>query len=59
LLRCLASDRQLAGTCARIARATLAAETYDDGRRQVTWLLARQALARGDAAAARAELRDP
>ena len=50
-------DRQLAGKCAQIARATLAAEAYDDGRRQVTWLLARQALARGDAAAARAELR--
>ncbi len=50
-------DRHLAGKCAQIARATLAARAFDDGRRHVTWLLARQALARGDAAAARAELR--
>jgi DNA-binding CsgD family transcriptional regulator len=50
-------DRRIARKCAQIARATLAAGAYDDGRRQVTWLLARQALARGDAAGARTELR--
>jgi DNA-binding CsgD family transcriptional regulator len=50
-------DEHLTRRCTDIARATIAAEAYDDGRRQIAWLLALQALARGDAAKARDELR--
>jgi DNA-binding CsgD family transcriptional regulator len=50
-------DEQLTRRCTSIARATLAALAYDDSRRHITWLLALQALARGDAAGARDELR--
>jgi DNA-binding CsgD family transcriptional regulator len=50
-------DEQLTRRCTGIARATLAARAYDDSRRHITWLLALQALARGDPAGARDELR--
>src|SRR5258706_4083563 len=50
-------DQRLSGKCAEIARATLAVEAFDNARRHLVWLLALQAMARGDAAAARDELR--
>src|SRR6266566_3729277 len=50
-------DQRLSGKCAQIARATLAVGAFDDARRHLVWLLALQAMARGDAAAARDELR--
>jgi DNA-binding CsgD family transcriptional regulator len=50
-------DRQLARRCAAIGRRTLAVRAFDNGRRQVVWLLALQAMARGDATAARDVLR--
>jgi DNA-binding CsgD family transcriptional regulator len=49
-------DQRLSGKCTQIARATLAVEAFDDARRHLVWLLALQAMARGDAAAARGEL---
>jgi DNA-binding CsgD family transcriptional regulator len=50
-------DTRLSRRCAELARATLSAGAFDDGRRHVVWLLALQAMARGDPAAAREELR--
>src|SRR6266568_4382858 len=50
-------DQRLSGRCTQIARATLAVGAFDDARRHLVWLLALQALARGDAEAARDELR--
>jgi DNA-binding CsgD family transcriptional regulator len=50
-------DQRLSGKCAEIARATLAVRAFDDARRHLVWLLALQTMARGDAAAARDELR--
>ena len=50
-------DQQLSGRCAQIARATLAVGTFDDAWRHLVWLLALQAMARGDAKAPRDELR--
>jgi DNA-binding CsgD family transcriptional regulator len=50
-------DQQLTRRCTQIARATLAAKAFDNARRHVVWLLALQAMARGDAAAARDVLR--
>ena len=50
-------DQRLSGRCTQIARATLAVGAFDDARRHLVWLLALQAMARGDAAAARDELR--
>jgi DNA-binding CsgD family transcriptional regulator len=49
--------QRLSGNCAQIARATLAVGAFDDARRHLVWLLALQAMARGDAVAARDELR--
>jgi DNA-binding CsgD family transcriptional regulator len=43
--------------CAQIARATLAVEAFDDARRHLLWLLAVQAMSRGNAPEARAALR--
>src|SRR5260370_14966761 len=50
-------DQRLSGKCAQIARATLAVGAVDDPRRHLVWLLALQAMARGDAAAAPHQLR--
>src|SRR6266436_3357580 len=50
-------DQRLSGRCTQIARATLAVGAFDDARRHLVWLLALQAMARGDATAARDELR--
>src|SRR6266571_437829 len=50
-------DQRLSGKCTQTARATLAVGAFDDARRNLVWLLALQALARGDATAARDELR--
>jgi DNA-binding CsgD family transcriptional regulator len=50
-------DQRLSQKCTQIARATLAVGAFDDARRHLVWLLALQAMARGDAAAARDELR--
>ena len=50
-------DQRLSAKCTQIARATLAVGAFDDARRHLVWLLALQAMARGDAAAARDELR--
>ncbi|MFC7532944.1 ATP-binding protein [Actinoplanes sp. GCM10030250] len=47
----------LAGWCADFARESLAQEYYNEARRQLVSVLAGQALARGDAAGARRELR--
>jgi DNA-binding CsgD family transcriptional regulator len=52
-----AGDEQLTRRCGRLASATLAAGAFDDGRRHVVWLQALQAMARGDASAAREHLR--
>jgi DNA-binding CsgD family transcriptional regulator len=49
------ADERLASRCTDMARATLQVDR-SDARRQVTWLLALQAMARGDADAARREL---
>jgi DNA-binding CsgD family transcriptional regulator len=46
-------DQHLTRQCTKIANATLAAGAFDDGRRHVIWLLALQAMARGDLAGAR------
>src|SRR5712691_4919503 len=50
-------DQRLSAKCTQIARATLAVGAFDDARRHLVWLLALQAMARGDATAARDELR--
>src|SRR5712691_2020703 len=50
-------DQRLSAKCTQIARATLAVGAFDDARRHLVWLLARQGMARGDAEAARDELR--
>jgi DNA-binding CsgD family transcriptional regulator len=49
-------DQRLSSKCTQIARATLAVEAFDDARRHLVWLLALQAMARGDATAAREQL---
>jgi DNA-binding CsgD family transcriptional regulator len=51
-------DARLSRKCAQIARATLAVGADDEATRQVVWLLALLAMARGDAMAARRELLD-